>query len=128
MRGPRPRSSRQITDLAEWRCARRSAQALAKSCAGSGWFVGARAVLGRRGHPVVRVLLRWTPENLTTIFPVRWDGVPVVLRQPSGRDLDMRDVAARRKAHVTSVKAASSGEEVSMAEVIPFPRAPVEGT
>jgi hypothetical protein len=65
---------------------------LAKSCAGAAWFVAARPALGLRGGPVVRVFLRWIPDKLPTIFPVRFNGAPVVLRQPSGRDLYMRDV------------------------------------
>jgi hypothetical protein len=92
--GPPPRSSPRVVCLAEWLRAQCSAQALAKHRAGTAWFVAARAALNRRGRPVVLVLLRWTPSNLPTVFPVRWDGIPVVLRQPSGRRLDMREVVS----------------------------------
>jgi len=90
---PEPRSSRLLTDLAEFRQARRSAAALRKSCEGVPWFVAARAGLDRRGHAVLRVFVRFTPSKpWPVLLPVRWDRVPVVLRNPSGEDIDMRDV------------------------------------
>lgn len=125
--GPPSRSSRWVTDLAEWRQARHVATALRKSCAGRAWFLSAVAALDRRGRPVVRVYLRWTPDNLPNVLPVRWDGVPVFLRQPSGRDLDMRDVVKPKGDRRDSEAARGPGDEASHgvpgALVLQFPPA-----
>lgn len=90
--GTPSRSSCTVTALTEWRQACRVAEAARKSYAGRQWFITARPALGRRGRPVVLVILRWTPEVLSSIFPVRWDYIPVVLRLPAGPDIDMREV------------------------------------
>lgn len=94
-------SSCTVMDLAEWRQACRVAEAARKSYAGRRWFITARPALGRRGRPVVLVILRWKPDNLPAIFPVRWDYVPVVLRPPTGSDDYVSDL----------VKATSAGTQ-----------------
>jgi len=112
MEGPPPRSSPRVTDLGEWREARSAAEALGKWGAGHPWFLLSRPGLGREGRPVVRIFLRWTPEEpLATNFPVRFNGVPVVLRRPwpSGEDIYLCDLAAPTAAS-KEVVATSPGE------------------
>jgi hypothetical protein len=97
MEGPPSRSSPRVTDLAEWREARRAALGLERWCVGTTWLVRARAGLVREGQSVVRVDVRWKPyEPLTTVLSVHFNGVPVVVRGPSG-DLDMRDVVRPKR-------------------------------
>ncbi len=72
----------------------------------------------------MRAFLRWTPDGLPAIFPVRWDGVLVVLRLPRGGDVYVRDAVRPRHAKARQGDGGSGAGDDSRVHSVSVPLDP----